>query len=70
MSPSDLPLDRPTGWRRWVRRRLWEPVAMLIIGAGVVMLTQPVSFWLYGHSFTVILIGTAAYVVASHLPDA
>lgn len=55
--------------RRIFRRGPWETTMMLLIGLGVVMLTQPLSLALYGHSFTVILIGTIGYVVVSHFPE-
>lgn len=55
--------------RRMFRRGPWEGAMMLLIGLGVVMLTQPLSLWLYGHSFTVILVGTLGYVVVSHFPE-
>jgi len=55
--------------RRIFRRGPWETAMMVLIGLGVVMLTQPVSLWLYGHSFTVILVGTLGYVVVSHFPE-
>ena len=42
---------------------------MLLIGAGVVMLMQPFSLWLYGHSFAVILLGTIGFVIVSHFPE-
>jgi hypothetical protein len=55
--------------RRTFRRGPWETAMMLLIGLGVVMLTQPLSLWLYGQSFTVILVGTLGYVVVSHFPE-
>lgn len=55
--------------RRTFRRGPWESAMMLLIGLGVVMLTQPLSLWLYGQSFTVILVGTLGYVVVSHFPE-
>lgn len=55
--------------RRFFRRGPWEAAMMALIGAGVVMLTQPLSLWLFGHSFTVILIGTIGYVIFSHFPE-
>jgi hypothetical protein len=55
--------------RRLLRRGLWEPVAMTLIGIGVVMMTQPVSLWLYSNSFTFILAGTLGYLVVSHFPE-
>ena len=54
---------------RWFRRGPWELAAMLLIGLGVVMLMQPVSLWLYGQSFLVILVGTLGFVVVSHFPE-
>jgi hypothetical protein len=33
------------------------------------MLMQPVSLWLYSHSFTVILFGTIGFVIVSHFPE-
>jgi hypothetical protein len=61
--------DRSITLRRLFRRSPWENAAMLLIGAGVVMLMQPVSLWLYGHSFTVILLGTIGFVIVSHFPE-
>jgi hypothetical protein len=61
--------DRSITLRRLFRRGPWENAAMLLIGAGVVMLMQPVSLWLYGHSFTVILLGTIGFVIVSHFPE-
>lgn len=60
---------RRTRLRRVFRRGPWETAMMLTIGLGVVMLTQPLSLAVYGHSFTVILIGTLGYVVVSHFPE-
>jgi hypothetical protein len=55
--------------RRFFRREPWERVMMVLIGLGVVMMTQPFSLWLFGQSFTVILIGTIGYVIVSHFPE-
>ena len=54
---------------RLFRRGPWENVATALIAAGVVMLMQPVSLWLYGWSFAVILTGTLAFVIVSHFPE-
>ena len=43
---------------------------MALIGAGVVMLMQPYSLWLFSYSFAVILIGTVGFVIVSHFPEA
>ena len=61
--------ERSLALRRFFRRGPWENAAMLLIGTGVVMLMQPVSLWLYGHSFTVILLGTIGFVIVSHFPE-
>jgi len=55
--------------RRWWRRGPWEGAATALIGAGVVMLTQPFWLNLYRYSFTVILVGTLGFLIASHLPE-
>jgi len=55
--------------RRWFRRGPWENAAAALIGAGVVMLMQPLSLTLYSYSFAVILLGTLMFVVVSHFPE-
>ncbi|HTO83179.1 MAG TPA: hypothetical protein VMQ73_13130 [Methylomirabilota bacterium] len=59
----------PGSRRRLLRRGPWENAASLLIAAGVVMLMQPFSLLLYGYSFSVILAGTAMFVVVSHFPE-
>jgi hypothetical protein len=56
--------------RRWFRRGPWEAAATALIGAGVFMLMQPFSIWLYSNSFAVILTGTVGFVIVSHFPEA
>lgn len=56
------------GWTRWFRRGPWEGTATAIIGAGIVMLMQPLSMDLYSYSFVTILAGTLGFVVVSHFP--
>jgi hypothetical protein len=60
---------RSSGGRRLFRRGRWELAATILIGLGVVMMMQPFSIWLYGHSFKVLLIGTLGFVVVSHFRD-
>jgi hypothetical protein len=55
--------------RRLFRRGPWETGAIVLIGAGVVMLMQPVSLTLYSYSFVTILAGTLGFVIVSHFPD-
>ena len=55
--------------RGLLRRGPWENAASLLIALGVLMLMQPFSLALYGYSFSVILAGTAMFVVVSHFPD-
>jgi hypothetical protein len=57
------------GLRRLFRRGPWENAAMMLIGAGVVMLMQPLSMALFSHSFAVILTGTIGFVIVSHFPE-
>ncbi len=57
------------GWKHWFRRGPWEGVAVTLIGAGIVMLTQPVSLTLFSYSFVTILAGTLGFVVVSHFPE-
>lgn len=54
---------------RYFRRGPWENAATTLIVAGVFMLMQPFSLWLYGWAFAVILTGTLAFVIVSHFPD-
>jgi hypothetical protein len=52
-----------------LRRGPWEMVATILIGAGVLMLTQPFALVLFSWSFAVILTGTAMFLVVSHFPE-
>jgi len=56
-------------WPRWLRRGPCETITMALIGAGVVMLMQPLSLILYSYSFVTILAGTLGFVIVSHFPD-
>ena len=56
--------------RRFFRRGPWENGATALIGAGVLMLMQPFSLWLFSNSFAVILAGTIGFVIVSHFPEA
>ena len=58
-----------SGIRRFFRRGPWENAATAVIALGVVMLMQPFSSWLFGQSFSVILIGTIGFVIVSHFPN-
>ncbi len=51
------------------RRGPWENASTALIGLGMFMLMQPFWIALYSWSFTVILIGTLAFVVTSHFPE-
>jgi hypothetical protein len=55
--------------RRIFRRSPWENASAAVIGAGLVMLMQPLSIELYTWSFEVILLGTVAFIVTSHFPE-
>ncbi len=49
-------------------RRIGEGVAIGLICAGVVMLTQPFWLALYSYSFVTTLAGVVLFTVASKLP--
>ncbi len=51
------------------RRGVWENLATIVIGLGVVMLMQPFSMTLYTYSFITTLIGTLMFVVVSKFPE-
>jgi hypothetical protein len=57
------------GWARWFPRHPWEMGATVVIGCGIVMLTQPFSVDLYSYSFVTIFAGTLGFVVVSHFPS-
>jgi hypothetical protein len=57
------------GWRRLFRRGPWENLATVLIGAGVVMLMQPISIDLYGYSFVTLLTGTLMFMIVTKFPD-
>ena len=67
MSDAGLAVGRGRG--RWFRRGPWENAATVVIGAGIVMLMQPLSIDLYGYSFATILAGTVGFVIVSHFPN-
>jgi hypothetical protein len=54
---------------RIFRRGPWENGATVLIALGVFMLMQPFSLWLFGWSFTAILVGTLGFVIVSHFPE-
>jgi hypothetical protein len=47
-----------------------ERVAMGLMGLGALMMFQPFALGIYSYSFIVILIGTAMFIVVSHLSEA
>ena len=56
--------------RPWfLRRGPMENIAGVLIACGVIMLMQPVSMFLYGWSFAVILAGTIGFVIVSHFRE-
>ena len=63
--------EKPAASRlpRYFRRGPWENGATALIAAGVFMLMQPFSLWLYGWSFAAILVGTVGFVIVSHFPE-
>jgi hypothetical protein len=55
--------------RRVFRRGPWENLATVLIGAGIIMLMQPVSLDLYSNSFATILTGTVMFIIVSKFPE-
>jgi hypothetical protein len=55
--------------KRVFRRGPWEAIATAIIAAGVVMLMQPFSLFLYGWSFATTLTGVVLFTIVSKFPD-
>jgi hypothetical protein len=53
----------------WLRRGLWEPLTLALIGLGLVMLMQPFAKVLFTYSFIVLLTGVVGYSVAGKLPE-
>lgn len=68
MTSEDLTAGK-NSWRRFFTRGPWENAATVLIAAGVFMLMQPFSLWLFSHSFRVILIGTIGFLIVSHFPE-
>ena len=50
-------------------RRILEPLAIALMLLGYAMIFQPFVLIVYSYSYTVMLIGTALYIIASHLPE-
>lgn len=65
---SDPSIATPRRRTRWFRRGPWENIATVLIGLGIVMLTQPFSLDVYSYSFATILVGTLGFVIVSHFP--
>ena len=66
---TDISIPKRRGLSRWFRRGPWENAAMMAIGLGILMLTQPFSLDLYSYSFAAILAGTVGFVIVSHFPQ-
>jgi hypothetical protein len=47
-----------------------ERIAMALMAIGALMMFQPFLLGIYSYSFIVILIGTAMFIVVSHLSEA
>jgi hypothetical protein len=68
---SDAFSSQPAERRRFrlLRRGPWELAATVVIGAGVVMLMQPISITLYGYSLVTTLAGTVLFLIVSKFPE-
>ena len=56
-------------WPKWLRRSPLELLASMVIGAGVLMLLQPLSLTLYSYSFITTLMGVVMFTIVSKFPD-
>lgn len=56
-------------WPKALRRGPMETLATLLIAAGVLMLLQPFSLTLYGHSFVTTLIGVVMFTFVTKFPE-
>jgi hypothetical protein len=54
---------------KWLRRGPAEAVATVVIGAGVIMLMQPLSLTLYSYSFVTMLVGVVMFMIVSKFPE-
>ena len=77
-SPTELSLDAEEGSgfgasaqepRRRGLRRIMEPLAIIIMVIGYVMIFQFFTITLYTYSYTIMLVGTLLFIIASHLPE-
>jgi len=62
-------MSQPDTRRRFLRCGAWENGAAAAIGLGIVMQMQPFVLELYTWSFAVIVGGTIAFIVGSHLRE-
>ena len=56
-------------WPTWLRRGPLEMAACIVIALGIFMMLQPFALELYTWSFAVIVGGTIAFIVGSHLRE-
>jgi hypothetical protein len=64
---ADAIAPKPTP--AWLRRGLWEPLTLVMIAIGLVMLMQPFAKPIFTYSFVVLLAGVAGYSIAGKLPE-
>ena len=53
----------------WLRRGIWEPLTLAMIGLGLTMLMQPFVKILFTYSFIVLLAGVVGYSIAGKLQE-
>jgi len=63
------PGDPDMNWPHLLRRGPMELLAVLLIGAGFLMLFQPFLLALYTYSFVTLLTGTVMFIIVSKFPD-
>ena len=66
---TEISIPKLQALYRLFRRGPWETGAMIMIGLGILMLTQPFSLDVYSYAFVTILAGTVGFVIVSHFPQ-
>jgi hypothetical protein len=56
-------------WPKLLRRKPMETLAVVLIGAGFLMLFQPFVLELYSYSFITMLVGTLMFIIVSKFPE-
>lgn len=50
-------------------RKIFEPISIFLIIAGIIGLIQPIKIGLYRWGFNVLWVGLVVYILFSHFPS-